>query len=104
MENGKKTNKCFHQRKHYDINKFWKPGMPLTEEDLKLLKEVKAVYCKQGYVPTMSEVSNVQKLKSRFRTWKNVLCAAGLPPMNDPEQQRRRLEALEQKERKSGLI
>lgn len=71
-------------RKHYDFDKFWKPGMPVTDADLKLLEEVKSVYLRQGYVPTMNEVSNAQKLKARFRTWKNVLVAADLPSLNDP--------------------
>ncbi len=42
----------------------------------------------------MKEISNVQKLKARFRTWNNVLCAAGLPSRNDPEQKRKRLDAM----------
>ena len=90
----KKKGQCFSMRKHYDFNKFWKPGMPITEEDKKLLEEVKNVYEKQGYVPTMSEISNVQKLKARFRTWKNVLLAAGLPSINDPDEKKKRLRAL----------
>ena len=81
-------------RKHYDLDKFWKPGMPITDGDLRLLDEVRAFYCKNGYVPAMKEIENVQKLKSRFRTWNNVLIAAGLPSRNDPEQQKRRLEAI----------
>jgi hypothetical protein len=32
----------------------------------------------------------VQKLKSRFRTWKNVLIAAELPSQHDSEQQKKR--------------
>ena len=65
MENDakrKKKNKCFSMRKHYDFDKFWKPGMPVTEADKKMLEEVIEVYHRQGYVPTMKEVSNVQKL------------------------------------------
>ena len=89
-----KKQTCFSQRKHYDFNKFWKPGMPVTEEDMKLLEDVKEVYQRQGYVPTMKEISNVQKLQERFRTWNNVLCAAGLPSRNDPEQKRKRLDAM----------
>ena len=81
-------------RKHYDFDKFWKPGMPVTEADKKMLEEVIEVYLRQGYVPTMKEVSNVQKLKARFRTWNNVLLAAGLPSRNDPEQKRKRLAAI----------
>ena len=54
------------------------------------------IYHRQGYVPTMKEVSNFQKLKSRFRTWNNVLLVAGLPSINDPEQKRKRLDAINQ--------
>ncbi|MDD6202553.1 MAG: hypothetical protein PUB13_06385 [Lachnospiraceae bacterium] len=90
----KKKQVCFSQRKHYDFNKYWKPGMPVTEEDIKLLEEVIAVYHRQGYVPTMKEISNVQRLKARFRTWDNVLWAAGLPSRNDPEQKKKRLDAI----------
>lgn len=90
----KKKKACFSQRRHYDFEKFWKPGMQVTEEDMKLLEEVKEVYQRQGYVPTMKEISNVQKLKARFRTWNNVLCAAGLPSRNDPDQKRKRFDAI----------
>ena len=93
-EKKRKKQACFSQRRHYDFDKFWKPGMPITEEDRKMLEEIIAVYHRQGYVPTMKEVSNVQKLKSRFRTWNNVLLAAGLPSRNDPEQKRKRLAAI----------
>lgn len=93
----KKKQFCFSQRRHYDFDKFWKPGMPVTKDDMKLLEEVKAVYQRQGYVPTMKEVSNVQELKARFRTWNNVLFAAGLPSRNDPEQKRKRLDAINRK-------
>lgn len=94
----KKKNKCFSMRKHYDFDRFWKPGMPVTEDDMKLLEEVKQVYQKQGYVPIMSEVSNAQKLKARFRTWKNVLIAAGLPSLNDPIEKKKRLAVINKTE------
>lgn len=90
-----KKNKCFSMRKHYDFDKFWQPGMPVTEDDIKLLGEVKEFYKKNGYVPTTKDISNFQKLKSRFRTWKNVLLAAELPVVNDAEQQRLRVLAQE---------
>lgn len=48
----------------------------------------------QGVKDGMSEISNVQKLKARFRTWKNVLLAAGLPSINDPDEKKKRLRAL----------
>lgn len=85
-----KQNLSFYERNNYNTNNFWKPGMPITEEDLKLLEEVKVVYHKQGYVPSKKEISNVKQLKARFRTWGNVLCAVGLPSMNNPDEQRKR--------------
>ena len=83
-----------HIRNKYDVKKYWEPGMPLTEMDMKLLAEVKQVYESQGLVPTKNEISvaNVGKLKARFRTWGNVLLAAGLPALNDPEEKRKRIE------------
>lgn len=107
MENDakrKKKNKFFSMRKHYDFDKFWKPGMPVTEADKKMLEEVIEVYHRQGYVPTMKEVSNVQKLKSRFRTWNNILLAAGLPSRNDPEQKRKRLDTINRAKENSQNI
>ena len=89
----KKKNLKFYQRSSFDISKYWQPGMPLTEEDLDLLKEVKEVYHKQGYIPSKKEVSDVGRLKARFRTWDNVLLAAGLPSKNNPDEQRKRQEA-----------
>ena len=47
----KKSSAIFYKRSDYNINKYWKPGMPITDKDLKLLEEVRAVYQKQGYVP-----------------------------------------------------
>lgn len=92
--NMKRKQVCFSQRKHYDFDRFWKPGSPVTEEDKKLLEEVVEVYHRQGYIPTKKEISNAQKLKARFRIWNNVLLAAGLPSRNDPEQKRKRLDTI----------
>lgn len=69
-----------------------------------MLEEVIEVYHRQGYVPTMKEVSNVQKLKSRFRTWNNILLAAGLPSRNDPEQKRKRLDTINRAKENSQNI
>ena len=88
-----------HIRNSYDKNKYWNPGMPLSDDDLKMLKEVELIYKKQGFVPTKDElpISSVSKLKSRFRTWGNVLTAAGLPGLNDPEEKRKRMESIHNK-------
>ena len=86
-----------HIRNQYDKNKYWNPGMPLTEKDFKLLEEVKMVYEKQGLVPSKNELPKdiSCRLKARFRTWGNVLCAAGLPALNDPEEKRKRMAQIE---------
>ena len=78
---------------------FWKSGEPLTKQDLELLKEVKAVYEKQGYIPSKKEVSNVCELKGRFRTWKDVLLAAGLPDIHDASQVQKRQQAAIRKKK-----
>lgn len=96
MGREKKKVDSFYKRNNYDTNKFWKPGQPLDEKDEEMLQEVKAIYQMQGYVPTKEEVSNTSDLKARFRTWKNVMIAAGLPELNDPIQTQKRMAAKEQ--------
>ena len=88
----------FYKRKNYNINKYWMPGQSVTSEDLQLLLPVKDFYHTHGYTPTKDDIKNVGLLKARFRTWNNVLLAAGLPDKNDPENQRKRMEAAKQKE------
>ena len=88
-----KTKLFYYNKGRYNSNDFWKPGQSLTDEDLELLKEVKEVYQRQGYVPSKKEVSNVSDLKMRFRTWGNVLKAAGLPSLQDPEETKKRQKA-----------
>lgn len=85
-----KTRRCFLG--------LWKKGDPLTEADQELLLPVLEAYRRPGRSPLKNEISNVSGLKGRFRTWANVLCAAGLPGMNDPEQIRKR----EREKRESG--
>ena len=93
-----KKNGGFYKRKNYNINKYWMPGQFVTDEDLQLLLPVKNFYDEHGYTPTKDDIENVVELKARFRTWNNVLLAAGLPDKNDPENQRKRMEAAKQKE------
>ncbi len=92
-------NAGFYRHKHYDINKYWKPGQPVTEADLKMLVSVSRFFDEHGYTPTKDDIVNVVELKARFRTWNNVLLAAGLPDKNDPENQRKRMAAAEEKKR-----
>ena len=80
-----------HKGFHYNVSDFWKPGDPLTEEDERLLRRVKDFYRQNGFSPSRSDLpQDVPRLKHRFRTWKNVLTAAGLPDMNSAENQRKR--------------
>ncbi|MBQ5782971.1 MAG: hypothetical protein IIV99_06270 [Oscillospiraceae bacterium] len=90
----KKKQNSFYQHTGYNINKYWQPGQPLTQRDLTMLAETKQFFEQNGYTPAKEEISNSQQLKERFRTWKNVLIAAGLPDRNEPENQRKRMEAL----------
>ena len=96
-ESRQKKNNGFYKRKNYNINKYWMPGQPVTNEDLQLLLPVKSFFDEHGYTPTKDDIDNVGLLKARFRTWNNVLLAAGLPDKNDPENQRKRMEAAKEK-------
>ena len=58
---------------------------------------IKDFYDTHGYTPTKDDIDTVVELKARFRTWNNVLLAAGLPDKNDPENQRKRMEAANKK-------
>ena len=86
----------FYRQKNYDINKYWKPGQPVTMQDEKLLAPVKSFFEQKGYTPTKEDIPTASELKARFRTWNNVLTAAGLPQRNDPENQKKRMEAVRQ--------
>ena len=68
--------------------------LELTKNDNLLLNEVINFYKDNGFTPTKDDISNVVELKARFRTWKNVLVAAKLPSRNDPENQRKRMDAI----------
>jgi len=83
----------------YNIRNFWCPGDTIEKGDEKLLKEIKDFYLKNGYPPCRGDIpaESVCRLKGRFRTWKNVILAAGLPELNSAEVQRKRKEATEKK-------
>lgn len=72
---------------------------PLTPQDHELLALLKDKYAQLGRTPTQSDVSAVSiiKIKDRFGFWKNTISAAGLPPLNDPEQVKLREKAAMEK-------
>ena len=65
--------------------------MPLTEKDRALLRPLIAKAAELGYTPIVSEVPGANKIKDRFRCWKDVVTAAGLSSQKDPEQVRERM-------------
>ena len=71
---------------------FWQPGTPLSEADQQLLEPVRLRPQELGYSPRREEITGSMKarIRERFRIWSDVLLAAGLPSLNDPEQQRLR--------------
>lgn len=101
----KKKSNSFYKQGGYNPNNWWKPGQPITEQDYKLLDRVRVFYSENGYTPTkadMADIGYVSKLKSRFRIWKNVIIAAGLPDINSAENQKKRIE--KQNEAKKNII
>ena len=65
----------------------WKPGQPLTDEDHELLKPILEAAQLLGHTPRVQDVPNADKIKKRFRIWKNALLAAGFPLYSAPEQE-----------------
>lgn len=72
---------------------FWEEGMPLTDEDRKILRPLIEKAAELGYTPAKAEVENSAKIKGRFRCWKDAVKAAGLPAVNDPVQAKKQLDA-----------
>ena len=64
--------------------------MPITPRDQQLLSILTEKYIELGRSPTMPEVPEAAEIKARFGLWRNALETAGLPLLNDPEQQRLR--------------
>lgn len=89
----RKKQKSVYKRNDYKIKGYWKEGYPLTSEDKKMLEEVQLFFDRKGYIPSKKEISNATDLKGRFRTWGEVLKAAGLPDIHDGEEVRKRQQA-----------
>ena len=66
----------------------WKPGDLLSDAERVLLQPMIEKSYELGRTPTVSEVADAARIKSRFRIWKNAVLAAGLPALNSPEQVR----------------
>lgn len=64
--------------------------LPITPQDQQLLSILVEKYEELGRSPTMAEVPEATEIKTRFGLWRNALKAAGLPLLNDPEQQKLR--------------
>lgn len=104
MSSKKSKKQAFYYRqtskgRSYNIRNYWCPGDTFKEGDEVLLIEVIEFYQKNGYPPNRGDIpqESVCRLKGRFRTWKNVILAAGLPGLNSAEAQRKRREAAEKK-------
>ena len=102
MSTDKDKSKIFYYRqtqkgRNYTLRDYWKPGDVWRESDRELLQEVQEFYQKNGYSPRKEDMKPqiVGKLKSRFRIWKNVILAAGLPDLNSAEMQQKRKSAQE---------
>jgi len=78
----------------------WKPGQVLTDEDRELLKPIREAAEKLGHTPRVQDVPNADKIKRRFRIWKNALLAAGFPLYSAPEQEVLRRIAADLRERR----
>ena len=76
--------------------KQWKPGDPITENDLQLLQPLIDKAQETGLTPTTKEIPSSAKIKSRFRLWKYAVLAAGLPALNSAEQIQSRQARAEQ--------
>ena len=104
MSTNNKKKQAFYYRqissgKSYSTKDYWCPGDVIKKEDEELLKDIKAFYQREGYSPSRKEIplDLVCRLKSRFRTWKNVMLAAGLPELNSADAQKKRKDAAEKK-------
>ena len=81
----------------------WEPGDEVTQDDYILLQPLYERANELGFTPAQKHMSDdlnyVVTLKRRFRTWRNVVAAAGLPWLSNCEQQERRLEYTVEKSR-----
>ena len=74
----------------------WRPGMPLTPEEERLLQPLLETAKAMGKTPIYREVPEAWRIKAHFRTWNLAIQAAGLPSLNSAEQVQARSLACEQ--------
>ena len=74
----------------------WRPGMPLTPEEERLLQPLLETAKALGKTPTYREVPEAWKIKAHFRTWCLSVQAAELPALTSAEQVQARSLACEQ--------
>lgn len=67
-------------------NSYWSPDRALTDEEQEIQRPLIAKAKELGRTPTIREVPEAAKIKTKFRIWKLAIQAAGLPPLTDPEQ------------------
>ncbi len=68
------------------LSKKWTSGKPLTDAERKMLLPVIDKAMEIGRTPTKREIEGVASLKLHFGTWNNVIEAAGLPSLKEPQQ------------------
>ena len=81
----------------------WRPGMPLTPEEERLLQPLLETAKALGKTPTYKEVPEAWRIKAHFRTWNLAIQAAGLPSLNSAEQVQARALACEKEKCKKAL-
>ena len=88
-----------HKGANYRLKDYWQPGDVLSDSDHELLMPVQLFYQQNRYPPSQKDMDFdlVKILKDRFRTWKNVLIAAELPALNDPDVQKIRQKEMQKR-------
>ena len=81
----------------------WRPGMPLTPEEERLLQPLLATAKALGKTPTYKEVPEAWRIKAHFRTWNLAIQAAGLPALTSAEQVQARALACEKEKCEKAL-
>ena len=81
----------------------WRPGMPLTPEEERLLQPLLETAKALGQTPTYKEVPEAWRIKAHFRTWNLAIQAAGLPALTSAEQVQARALACEKEKCEKAL-